>query len=93
MEKIINFFKERVALDKLDCIFLQNSSETDLIHYISKTLPKIFKNDAFKLLIYRDFLKGVLEEPKRKELMIYDSDNEKTCHRGINESPLALKKH
>lgn len=88
-EEIIKYFKENVDPKKVYCMFVKESN-IDLAKKLSLLLPRIFKNNAYKLLITNRYLNDVIDVNRQKELISYH--HEKTCHRGINETLLALKK-
>lgn len=86
---IIKFFKEHVDPKKTYCIFIQKS-DVNLNPRISVILQRTFKNHSYHLTISNSMLNDVTRDERRNELIKYH--HEKTCHRGINEVLLDLRK-
>lgn len=89
-QEIIKFFKEYVNPRQLYCLYIKKS-DIELADKISVILSNTFKNHSYKLVLSKTFLTDITEPARQKELIEYQHTT-KTCHRGINEALLALKK-
>nr|CAI5823027.1 unnamed protein product [Callosobruchus analis] len=90
-EEIVKFFKEYVDPMKKYCIFIKESEIKDLSIEISKILPRYFKNHSYRLCFSNQILKDISDPERQKELIVHHHET-KTCHRGINETLMALKR-
>nr|CAI5861720.1 unnamed protein product [Callosobruchus analis] len=90
-EEIVKFFKECVDPMKKYCIFIKESEIKDLSIEISKILPRYFKNHSYRLCFSNQILKDISDPERQKELIVHHHET-KTCHRGINETLMALKR-
>nr|CAH7769435.1 unnamed protein product [Callosobruchus chinensis] len=90
-EEIVKFFKEYVDPKKMYCIFIKDSEISNLSIEISKILPRYFKNHAYKICFSNQMLKDISDQDRQKELIVHHHET-KTCHRGINETLMALKR-
>nr|CAI5842779.1 unnamed protein product [Callosobruchus analis] len=72
------------------CIFIKESEIKDLSIEISKILPRYFKNHSYRLCFSNQILK-TFQIPKDKKSSLVHHHETKTCHRGINETLMALK--
>nr|CAI5862658.1 unnamed protein product [Callosobruchus analis] len=73
------------------CIFIKESEIKDLSIEISKILPRYFKNHSYRLCFSNQILKDISDPERQNELIVHHHET-KTCHRGINETLMALKR-
>lgn len=88
--EIIKFFKEYVNPKQLFCLYVKKS-DVNLADQVSVILSNTFRNHTYKLVLSKLLLTDVTDQDRQKDLIKYHHLT-KTCHRGINEAQLALKK-
>lgn len=86
--EIINFIKEYVDPKKTHCIFLKTPN---LLSTFCKVIQETFKNSSFKFVQSNTLLEDVKIQEEQEDKIRYHHET-KTCHRGINETELALKR-
>lgn len=85
---IIKFFKDYLSPNQLYAIYFRHEN---LSRIFSVTAQTYFKNASFKLLHCTNMLEDIQGENDQKEkIEIYHTT--KTCHRGINETRMALSR-